>query len=338
MLDTTLVPAANALVLLAFAREHALDTEALMARIGVDARTLAREDQWLTVKQCSQLTGLVREQSGVPGLGYELGMRTPATGHGLFSLGMLSSANPQAGLALAERFFLLRNPTFGMAWSVSDGEVHVILEDKMGGGPLRQTITEWVLLSMLRMGEAMLGLGAQERREAVSLSFTWARPGYHAGYARRLPPCRFDAPATGMHFPASWLGESLHGAAEASVQLATTACERDLALMGRPDTMAERVRTLLEKALSEGDLPSLGMVAQSLNMSVSTLKRRLLSEGCRFGALLDEVRWRGAQRMLRHGAMSVGDVAARLGYENTANFSRAFRQWSGMTPSAWRGQ
>jgi len=29
-------------------------------------------------------------------------------------------------------------------------------------------------------------------------------------------------------------------------------------------------------------------------------------------------------------------VAARLGYADPANFTRAFRQWTGITPSAFR--
>lgn len=338
MLNTALVPAANALLLLAFARERGLDTTGLAAQVGVDESTLCDEDQWLTARQCHQLTGLVREGCGVAGLGYELGMRTPPTAHGLLGLGILSSARPQDALELAVRFFALRNPTFALRWAVRDDQASVILEDKMVGGPWRQTITEWVLVSMVRMGASMLGQDGPDRRGAVSLSFAWAKPAYHDGYAAILPACRFNARETGMHFPASWLGESLHGAASATVQLATKACERELALVAQADSTVQRVRNVLEKALDDGALLSQQAVAGKLNMSVSTLKRRLQCEDSSFGALLDEVRLRGAQRLLRHAAMSVGDVAARMGYENTANFSRAFKQWSGMTPSMWRDQ
>ena len=40
--------------------------------------------------------------------------------------------------------------------------------------------------------------------------------------------------------------------------------------------------------------------------------------------------------MLAEGRLSVGDVAARLGFNNPSTFYRAFRKWTGSAPGAWR--
>jgi AraC-like DNA-binding protein len=40
--------------------------------------------------------------------------------------------------------------------------------------------------------------------------------------------------------------------------------------------------------------------------------------------------------LLRDPARSIDEIAARLGYSDAANFTRAFRRWTGMTPRAFR--
>lgn len=336
VLDQALVPASNALLLTELAREHGLDADALLAQVGIHSTSQCQEGQWLTVRQCSGLMGLVRQETGLSALGYELGLRTPGTAHGLYGLGLLSSATPQEALALATRFSKVRNPSFDMSWAVEGGWAVVTLVDLMPQAPWRQLATEWVLLSMVRTGEAMLGAAGEGARAACELSLPWPQPAYHAAYALRLPPCRFDAADAALRFPSSWLTQRLGGAAAASVQLAHQACERDLAWMAAKDSVAQGVKALLGEGLACGGYPSRETVACRLHVSVSTLKRQLQQEGSSFSALLDEVRLRDARRLLSHPGMTVEAVAAQLGYHNTANFTRAFRQWSGTTPSAWR--
>ena len=41
--------------------------------------------------------------------------------------------------------------------------------------------------------------------------------------------------------------------------------------------------------------------------------------------------------MLRDRPLTIEDIAARLGYSDVANFTRAFRRWTGTTPAASRG-
>jgi AraC-like DNA-binding protein len=43
-----------------------------------------------------------------------------------------------------------------------------------------------------------------------------------------------------------------------------------------------------------------------------------------------------ARRMLRESNIGVAELAARVGYESEAAFSRAFRRAVGMPPATWR--
>jgi AraC-like DNA-binding protein len=71
-------------------------------------------------------------------------------------------------------------------------------------------------------------------------------------------------------------------------------------------------------------------------MSPRTLQRRLGEEGTTFRQVLAGTRLQLAEALLADGDLPVTAVALRLGFSETAAFSRAFRRWTGESPSARR--
>jgi AraC-like DNA-binding protein len=100
-------------------------------------------------------------------------------------------------------------------------------------------------------------------------------------------------------------------------------------------TYAERVRRGLAEILGEGEV-SLRQVARGLKMSERSLQRRLAAEGVTFDGLLDDVRHHLALRYLADPSIAVSEVAYLLGYSEPSPFHRAFRRWTGATPSDMR--
>lgn len=97
------------------------------------------------------------------------------------------------------------------------------------------------------------------------------------------------------------------------------------------DSVRETICCLLE--LDELSLPN---VAEAAGTSARSLQRRLAAFGIRFSRLVDEARFRAASRRLRDPRVQIIDVAVELGYTDAANFTRAFRRWSGVSPLAFR--
>jgi AraC-like DNA-binding protein len=89
-------------------------------------------------------------------------------------------------------------------------------------------------------------------------------------------------------------------------------------------------------ALTTEGYPTMGQVAQRLGITDRTLGRHLERQGLSFRQVIDECRHQEACTMLREGRHSVDGIAARLGYSDPANFSRAFRRWAGCTPTQYR--
>jgi AraC-like DNA-binding protein len=52
--------------------------------------------------------------------------------------------------------------------------------------------------------------------------------------------------------------------------------------------------------------------------------------------LVDEARRERAIELLAEPQRKLGDIATALGYRDPANFSRAYRRWYGVPPSAVR--
>jgi AraC-like DNA-binding protein len=96
-------------------------------------------------------------------------------------------------------------------------------------------------------------------------------------------------------------------------------------------SIRQAIRFLLE--LGELNLPNLAEVAGT---SERSLQRRLAASGLGFGRLVDEARFQAASRLLRDPVVRIIDVSAELGYTDSANFTRAFRRWAGVSPLAFR--
>lgn len=101
------------------------------------------------------------------------------------------------------------------------------------------------------------------------------------------------------------------------------------------DTLVQRFRALLE--LHGRRQPPLGFYAQILGVSVDHLSRscrRVVGlsalDLAHEGVLLD------ARRLLAQGSQPVAEIAAALGFDDAAYFSRFFTRRTGVSPSAYR--
>jgi len=77
-------------------------------------------------------------------------------------------------------------------------------------------------------------------------------------------------------------------------------------------------------------------VARLTDMSVRTLQRQLKRNGLKFNDLLNQAKFEHAEQMLSDPKMSIKVVAESLGYSDPAHFTRAFRRWSGLSPTGYR--
>jgi AraC-like DNA-binding protein len=100
-------------------------------------------------------------------------------------------------------------------------------------------------------------------------------------------------------------------------------------------SMVVTAREMIARRLA-GGRPEIRAVARTLNISVRTLQRRLAERGWTYQRLLDEARFAEARRAIAKPDDLLKVLASDLGFEEQASFTRAFRRWTGLSPSEYR--
>ncbi len=99
--------------------------------------------------------------------------------------------------------------------------------------------------------------------------------------------------------------------------------------------LSDRVLALFGDDFSQR-LPGANQVSEQLGMSVSTLRRQLQEEGTSFQRLKDDCRRAAAVQYLATSDLTFNEIAGLLGFDEVSAFFRAFRRWTGATPSEYR--
>ncbi len=111
-------------------------------------------------------------------------------------------------------------------------------------------------------------------------------------------------------------------------------CRALIAQFSECDRLADRVRDLLDGSAKK--FPGIEQVAHSLGMTERTLRRALAREATSFRNIVDDLRVREARMLLQSSSIMIDQIAARLGYAETASFTHAFKRWTGMSPRTYR--
>ena len=98
-----------------------------------------------------------------------------------------------------------------------------------------------------------------------------------------------------------------------------------------PETI-QSLKTFIAELLPD-ERPTIERLAPRLGMSIRTLQRRLRDWGHSFEDIVDTTRREIAMDRLARGTRSITEIAFLLGYSDLSHFTRAFRRWTGVTPS-----
>lgn len=110
-----------------------------------------------------------------------------------------------------------------------------------------------------------------------------------------------------------------------------------LATLQTDSVFLQQVRDGIASLLLEG-ITGVPALAEKLHTSTRTLQRKLKQEGAVYQNLLAQARQLRAEYLLSQTQQSIDDIALSLGFAEPTSFYRSFKQWTGETPSAWRGK
>lgn len=188
------------------------------------------------------------------------------------------------------------------------------------------------LLSSLRNMEDI----ADARDGPLYITFPFPEPEDWTGLSSRPAcPVTFAQPEARLAFPTALDDTPLPRANPLVYRSYVSIAEKLSQLLAEEFSLVDRVTRWLWAYTPP---PSRRQIADLLAMSERNLTRQLAREGTSYAQLLARVQEERAKNFLRNPALSVTEIADRLGYAEPAAFSRAFSRWAGMSPLKWRRQ
>ena len=320
-------PIALTLTLLELLEEWGIDTNAVLTRASVARSALSRpggsiaREQHLAVIRCAMEVSRRRD------LGLHFGKRITLRHYGVIGHALLSSGTIRQVLELFIRYQRMTGPLLGVSMHTERRLTIIRRHNLLALGALQEFAVEEFLSSWVAVIASLTGRPFKPSEVRVSYS----KPAHWRQYAAVLKcPVLFDSMAVELRFDSAWLDLQLSFADPATAELCRERCEQLLAQLDSQSELAEEVRRGL--IASPGEFPGIEQVAERLHLSVRTLRRRLAADGTSFRALDREIRHALALQYLRATDLPIKQIAYLVGYDDPANFARAFQGWARARP------
>lgn len=324
------LPGVYLLEVVELAARWRVTTDELLAGLPITAASLRDPATRVSIALASEVVERARRLTREPALALYLGMHMRVSSHGFLGFAAMTAATLGEAIELAVRFCATRTTAIGLSLYVEGETASLVIEEPVDLGPLREFAILGLGLSLWHVGQELTGIAAPEANAEIA----FPAPAYlPAGFPGDR--VRFGRPANRLVFPAAALATPLRTADPVALQLARAQCERELAAMVDAG-LAGRVRAAL--VADSSGFPTVAEVARRLHLSTRTLKRKLADQGTTYSALLDDARRQRALLLLDNRELTLAEVAARVGYTEVPNFTRAFRKWTRTTPAAYRGR
>jgi AraC-like DNA-binding protein len=315
------------------ARELGAEPADILQQAGLPPGALDDPAGRISYLQTLHVFAAVHAAIGDTALGFDNGLRLPLTAHGNLGYALMCAPTPREAIAILERFWNLRGRGVLMTVRQTENQLFFEIEPEVPlPEPLREMMFSSILTSIVRGMEFVQPMQPSERE-------IWLRGPEPPGYQRRqhqVPGVRFNMPSAGVLLggDAAWLDEPLPTANPEGLAQALAQCERESALTETDNDIARQIRAHL--VLEQNGYPTPEQLANKLCLTPRTLRRRLHEQGLSYKQILDDVRRRDSCHLLATSDLEIQSISELLGYADPANFTRAFKSWTGKAPRVWR--
>ena len=320
--------------LLANLGQLGIDAEVVREAAGIDAERLADPRARLSHREVAMMFEKAEQMSGDRAMSLRVAGRTKTlAGGGVLGPLVLSSSDGTQALDYLVRYGRLLASDLRVEPQRVDGDWIVRFFPADVGLTLLSRMMESLLAAVVRAFE----LSLNTRVKPSHVSFRHSGPADVKPF-REFFECdvHFDADYYELRLPEALLGQSATGAHPRIVEQLQEMAESELRLASPHFTTAvrERITVLFEQDAHA----SRAKVAEAMKLTERTLQRRLADEGTTFREVVDEVRCDRASALLRDPDVRVADVAYAVGYDEVTSFTKAFRRWTGESPTDFRAR
>jgi AraC-like DNA-binding protein len=301
--------------------------EAVFRAIGVPLSIVDRPGMQASFRQYLAYFELMARRSRDADFGHRFGLRTRAAQSGIPGHLILNARSFRDGIRGLARTLPTMAQGLGIELVEDRDPPAVIWSIAPGMGEATQFM-RFVNAYLVRMLQAHRGNQWYPQR----ILYVGPPPRRPRLYASQLGcPLVFNAPLNAIEIDRRDLYASKSGVDRHVHALLTTYAEYLLAKEPRSVSIGDMMVAAIRDGVALGR-SDLAFVARRLHLSARTLQRKIAASGTSFRALRDETRFQLATSMLAQDDLSIGEIAYRLGYSETAAFTRAFARRFGRSP------
>jgi AraC-like DNA-binding protein len=323
-----------AVATIAHVRKSGGDADALIARFGLPEDVEQRSEITLRLDALREFFEQAAAALRDPLLGVHMARAMNRGAFGVLAFSSRSAPTVREALTRLARYIRLSNDTVevGFVEDAREGAIH----QRVPGHPqaLGRHANEFFVALLLEEGRRLLG--PRHRPSRVWLAHRAPR-GLSLASELGVDEVTFLAEQNGLAFPHDVLDLPMVTSDDALSPYLEAQAEKALAALAAEPGLVAEVRRVVREELGKGP-SALARIARLLGMSRRTLQRRLEEEETSFQRLVDEAREEIARALVADASVPLSRVARAAGYSDERPFLRAFKRWTGLTPTAYREQ
>ncbi len=308
-----------------------MDAAALVRGLGFGLDDLTSFDFRVSYAQTSRLIRRAAQLLPQQSLGLLLARASSLASWGLGLIGLMACADTAEMLDLAAEYLRSTDHFVSLHRGDGEGEGGIVLtaEPRFPDPDVSAVLVENAFAALVRLSRFVAGPNVAP----LAVGFACAAPPAAAPLEEYFRcPVQFGQGHNRIVFPAA--PQPIASADPLTARM----CRQLLAQRQRGERAASELEEAIVRAL-RADLrrpPPVKAIAQSVNLSERTLRRRLQQSGLSYAALLDNERMRRAVALLAEAERSLVDVADQSGFTDTRSLRRAIKRWTGRTPTQVR--
>ena len=311
------------------------DWQQFTEETGISHDFTSNFDEKIPVEEYYQAWHDAARLTGEPLIGLAAGAHMHPGNLGALGYSMMNCATTGDSLRLFFRYEHLGNRSIESHLDVDGDDVIATLHTPFYSPEVVAPMIEMVATSYGRMFHQLTNFAYLDKYNYRSAHFMHKPRGPVEIYEKLLRcPVYFEQDEYRFVFDTGVMHEKVHQA-DPAVLGALINTISDAVSYKQSDSFSDRVKQHIKQNMPQG-LPDAEEVAEALGMSISTLKRRLKAEDMTFRELSQELRVSLAKDLLQANVMSIYEISFMLGFSSSTAFSRAFKTWTGQSPSIYR--
>lgn len=265
-------------------------------------------------------------------IGLLAGARQRISDYGIYGYAMVSSPTFGEALEFCIKHITMAGSTVLQISFRIEGETAILRSHGVQSlGTLLPFVAEFWRSSMT----ALFSRALEAPFPAERMMFPYSAPVHWRNYERMFNcPIEFDAASMEWHFRADILSQRLPNANPITAQVCQQFCDVVMAEGPGETDLVRRIRAACLN--SSRRFPPAEDIAEQLGLSLRTLHRRLAEEGLSYQSVLDNMRRSLATEFLENTHLMIDEVAERVGFADASSFRKAFRKWTGHSPTHFR--